>query len=91
MVFNTILALSLDDHGNQLLEPKERIALKAIRHELGDNELRLTSIQIGAIVRNNLGLEIKKVGGTQYVYTESKEKLEAIHRELTLQDEWFDN
>jgi hypothetical protein len=35
--------------------------------------------------------EIKKVGGTQYVYTESKEKLEAIHRELGLQDEWFDN
>ena len=35
--------------------------------------------------------EIKKVGGTQYVYTEGKEKLEAIHRELGLQDEWFDN
>jgi hypothetical protein len=90
LVFNTILALSLDDHGNQMLEPKERIAMKAIRHELGDNELRLTSIQIGAIVRN-FGLEIKKVGGTQYVYIEGKEKLEAIHRELGLQDEWFDN
>ena len=35
--------------------------------------------------------EIKKVGGTQYVYTESKEKLEAIHKGLGLQDEWFDN
>jgi hypothetical protein len=81
LVFNTILALSLDDHGNQMLEPKERIAMKAIRHELGDNELRLNSIQIGAIVRN-FGLEIKKVGGTQYVYIEGKEKLEALHREL---------
>ena len=90
LVFNTILALSLDDHGNQMLKPKERIAMKAIRHELGDNELRLTSIQIGDIVRN-FGLEIKKVGGTQYVYIEGKEKLEAIHRELGLQDEWFDN
>ena len=89
LVFNTILALSLDDHGNQMLEPKERIALKAIRHELGDNELRLTSIQIGAIVRN-LDLEIKKVGGTQYVYTKSKEKLEALHKGLGLQDR-FDN
>lgn len=35
--------------------------------------------------------EIKKVGGTQYVYTEGKEKLEAIHRELGLQNERFDN
>ena len=64
--------------------------MKALRHELGDNELRLTSIQIGAIVRD-LDLEIKKVGGTQYVYTESKEKLESINRKLGLQDEWFDN
>jgi len=40
------------------------------------------------------GWEIKTVGGTQYVYTESKEKLEAIqaiHRKPALQDEWFDN
>ena len=41
--------------------------------------------------KQELGWEIKTVGGTQYVYTESKEKLEAIHRELGLQDEWFDN
>jgi len=37
------------------------------------------------------GWEIKKAGGTQCVSTESEEKLEAIHRELGLQDEWFDN
>ena len=37
------------------------------------------------------GWELKKVGGTQYVYTESKEKLEATHRKPALQDEWFDN
>ena len=37
------------------------------------------------------GWEIKKFGGTQYVYTESKEKLESIHMKLGLQDEWFDN
>ena len=36
------------------------------------------------------GWEIKTVGGAQYVYTESKEKLEAIHKGLGLQDR-FDN
>ena len=40
--------------------------------------------------KQELGWEIKKVGGTQCVYTESKEKLEAIHKGLGLQDR-FDN
>ena len=41
--------------------------------------------------KHGQGWEIKTVGGTQYVYTEGKEKLEAIHKELALQDERFDN
>jgi len=53
--------------------------------------LRFSTFRTFSGYKQERGWEIKKVGGTQYVYTESKEKLEAIHRELGLQDEWFDN
>ena len=54
-------------------------------------QLRFSNFRTFSGYKQGRGWEIKKVGGTQYVDNESKEKVEAIHRELGLQDESFDN
>ena len=41
------------------------------------------------ILRENNGFEVRKAGGTQYVYIGGAERLVAIGAELGIEDEWL--
>ena len=88
LVFSAIMHLALVNGGDTHMQPDERVTVSDIAKELSDRAGKYNSWQIGDIVRN-LGFEVRKAGGTQYVYIGGAQKLLAIGAELGIEDEWL--
>lgn len=87
-VYQALLRLALHDcdiESVQLAEPKERVAIADVTKAVQDS--RLNPWQVGKILRD-LGFEVGKRGGIEYVYTGGRPKLAEIGTRLGIQDEW---
>ena len=89
-VFQALLTLALEGgEGAPASDPKDRILIGDVKKRLADDGQKLTSWQVGGIVRE-LGLDARKAGGNLYVYTGGADKLRAAGRALGIQDDWLD-
>ena len=88
LVFSAIMHLALVNGGDTHMQPDDRVTVSDIAKALSDRAGKYNSWQIGDIVRN-LGFEVRKAGGTQYVYIGGAERLVAIGAELGIEDEWL--
>lgn len=86
--FQALLELAIGDEPDKG-EVAERVLLAHVTANVSERGQRLNPWQVGGMLRE-MGFEVKKSGGKQYVYTGGANKLREVGRQLGIQDEWLE-
>lgn len=83
-VFSALLSIAVSEGG----KVEDRVQIKQIVEDLRQS-MKLNGWQVGTLLRE-MGLETKKAGGKQYVYTGGMKRLKEIGKRLQIDDEWLE-
>ena len=88
VIFSAIMSLALANGGDVHMQPDERVLISDVLRALSGHTSRYNGWQVGGTARD-IGFDVRKAGGNQYIYIGGLEKLVAIGAELGIEDEWL--